>query len=221
MTTHWDELWAKRTGDTGPEKKALAEAGAAYAKAPGYDLAWRAARAAFWVCDRTEDQAVKLQFGEIGYGWAEKAVQHNPSGAEGHFYYGTCLGEYAKGMSIVKALAKGLAPKFEKAILKAIAIDDAIDYGGPHYAMGRYWFELPWPKYSFSKSEKEYLAGLKIAPEAERGWFYLAELYVKEKKWDKAKGALAKLAACKAYPDAKWEHEFYQAEGRKLVATIR
>jgi len=219
-TENLDELWKTRTGNTAPMIEALDVAEAAYANGADFEIAWRAARACFWICDRTEARATDAKYGTLGYEWAQKAIDLKPGRVEGHYYYTLCIGEYGKGISIPKAMAKGVGPKFEKAGKKALAISGKFDHGGIYRAWGRYYHKLPWPLYSFKKSEKYLLDGLKLFPKGPRSAFYLAELYVKEKKYDKAREVLNNLQAMEGYPNLQWETKWYKKQASTLMKKI-
>jgi len=216
-----DHAWLTRSGNKAPMIEALGLAEKAYSEKPGFAAAWRAARACFWICDRSEDEKVDLRYGKIGYEWGLKAIEAKPDRVEGHYYYTICLGEYGKGLSIPVALIKGLGGKYEKGGKKAIQIKPGYEHAGAFRAMGRYYFKLPWPKYSFKQAEAFYLDGLKIAPGSTRARFYLAELYVKEKMYKKARQSLQTLAGLKGYPDEKWESAFYKEQGKALFEKIK
>jgi len=216
-----DREWKERTGDTGRMKDALIWAEQAYGEKPGFDAAWRAARACFWLCDRTEDRKTDLEYGQRGYKWAEKAIKANPDAVQGHYYYTICLGEYGKGLSMVKALAKGLGSKYEKAGKKAISIDGSYDRAGPCRALGRYYAVLPWPKYNFEKAEKNLLKALELAPKQARTYYYLAELYEREKQYDKAKAILKKLMELETtYPDSNFDLKYFKKIGKDLYEQL-
>jgi tetratricopeptide (TPR) repeat protein len=211
-----DRAWNERTGDTQGMQEAVKWAEQAYGEKPGFEAAWRAARACFWICDRTTNEATDLKWGKRGYEWGEKAITADPGRVEGHYFYAICLGEYGKGMSIVKALAKGLGGKYEKACEKAIAINPSYDEGGPERAYGRYWFKLPWPKYNAEKAEKHLLNAKKLAPQDARSFFYLAEIYQKEKKTDKLTAILDGLDAMNGTAGDEWETRYYKKMGKQI-----
>ncbi len=220
VTQKFDTLWKTRTGNTSAMIEALGAADAAWANGADFEIAWRAARACFWICDRTEKQDVDAKYGMLGSEWAQKAIDLKPGDVKGHYYYTLCIGEYGKGISIPKAVTKGVGPKFEKAGKKALQINGKYDHGGIYRAWGRYYFKLPWPMYSFEKAEKYFLDGLKISPQGPRGAYYLAELYVKEKKYDKARETLSMLQGLNGYPDMKWETGWYKKQAAKLMKEI-
>ena len=221
VTAKMDDIWLNRSGDTANMREALALADQAWTEGQTYDVAWRAARAAFWICDRTEDSATDLEFGQKGYQWGEKAMALKADGVEGHYYYACSLGEYSKGMSIVVALTKGLGNKYLAECNKAISLNGRFDHGGPYRALGRYYFEVPWPKYDAAKAEQNYRAASGVDGNFGRTWYYLAELYGKEGNTVKEKEALDKLAAIPSLPEAKWEQTFYQDQGKALAAKMK
>lgn len=148
-----------------------------------YEACWKIARSYFFIGDGLpETDAMKerhREMGEQGMPYGKKALALNPGGIEGHYYYALCIAEYSIGISIVKALAKGLGPEYEKHVGKAIEIDRQYDGAGPLRAMGRYWYKLPWPKRDLKKSILYLKEAAEAAPYSKRGRVYLAESYLK------------------------------------------
>jgi len=129
---------------------------------------------------------------------------------KGNYYYALSLAQYSIGISIVKALLKGLAPDYERHLEKALAINKEYDYGGPLRAMGRYWYRLPWPKRDLEKSIDYLEASIEIAPHSIRGYVYAAESYLRDGDKDRAEVALQKALSIESDPglevDARrWE----------------
>ncbi len=209
-----DVLWQARAG----EGKALASI-AAYKRAleidgNNYEACWKIARSYFFIGDGLpETDAMKerhREMGEQGMPYGEKALTLNPAGIEGHYYYALCIAEYSIGISIVKALAKGLGPEYEKHVGKAIEMDRQYDGAGPLRAMGRYWYKLPWPKRDLKKSIRYLKEAAEAAPYSMRGRVYLAESYLKDDEKEPARAELRK--AQEAQPDltrevdaARWQ----------------
>lgn len=212
-----DNAWTNRSGNTAPMKNALAMAEKAYGEKPGFDAAWRAARACFWIADRTENKSVDAEYGGRGADWARKATKEAPNKVRGYYYLALNLGEYGKGIGILKALFKGVGGDFEDACNKAISINPKYDNGGIYRAFGRYYFKLPRPKYDSEKSEAFYKKALAVNPNITRTYFYQAELYVKEELWGKAKSTLDKLAAINA---TDYENKYFINQGKILEAKV-
>ena len=148
-----------------------------------YEALWKIARSYFIIGDalpETEEFKNRhKECGEMGMSYGKRAVTVHPQGVEGHYYYGLSIAQYSIGISIVKALIKGLGPEYEKHIGRAISIDKLYDYAGPLRAMGRYWYRLPWPKRNIDKSIDYLKEAETIAPLSTRGHVYLAESYLK------------------------------------------
>lgn len=179
-----------------------------------YGASWKIARSYFYLGDRLpETKELKdrhKELGQQGMSYAKRALQVNPEGIEGHYYYALSLAQYSIGISIVKALLKGLGPDYERHLEKALAINKEYDYAGPLRAMGRYWYRLPWPKRDLKKSIYYLEQSLEAAPLSIRGYVYLAESYLKDGNKDRAKAALQKALTIGSNPglevDARrWE----------------
>ena len=207
LTREGDSLWEKR----GEGEKAGASI-VSYKKVlevdvDNYDACWKIARSYFFLGDilpETKEMRDRhKEVGEEGMKYAKRALELNPQGIEGHYYYALCLGQYSIGISIIKALAKGLGPDYEKHVEKALEIDKQYDYAGPLRAMGRYWYRLPWPKRDIKKSIRYLKESVASVPMSIRGRVYLAESYLKAKEKEMAKEQLQK--ALDIVPDLKAE----------------
>ena len=186
-----------------------------------YEAHWKIARAYFYLGDqlpetkKMRDQHQKL--GKEGMRYARKALELNPKGVEGHYYYALCIGQYSIGISIIRALAKGLGPEYEKHTARAIEINKQYDYAGPLRAMGRYWYKLPWPKRDLEKSINFLEEAENCAPKSMRGKVYLAEAYLKNKQKEKAQEQLNKaLETVPAY-DLEIDAERWKDRVRVLL----
>ena len=175
--------------------------------AKSYEAYWKIARAYFYLGDLLpETREMRDQHKEMGLEgmqYAKKAVELNPRGVEGHYYYTLTLGQYSIGISIIKALAKGLGPEYEEHIEKALEIDRNYDNAGPLRALGRYWYQVPWPKRDLKKSIHYLKEGVVSASINVRGHIYLAESYLKAGEKELARKYLQK--ALEILPDLKQE----------------
>ena len=172
-----------------------------------YEACWKIARSYFFIGDglpETDEMKDRhREMGEQGMPYGKKALAINPGGIEGHYYYALCIAEYSIGISIVKALAKGLGPEYEKHVGKALELDRHYDSAGPLRAMGRYWYKLPWPKRDIEKSVRYLKEAVEAAPFSIRGRVYLAESYLKGEDNGLAQAELRK--ALEMQPDLSRE----------------
>jgi hypothetical protein len=78
-----------------------------------------------------------------GMKYGEVAFKLNPSGIEGWYYYGLCVGTYSDCVSVVTALTEGLKGKTQMGFENAYKFDKTYDNGGPILSLGRFWQVLP------------------------------------------------------------------------------
>jgi len=137
------------------EMDKLKEAVELYAKAAeeapkSYEARWKGARA----CRKTAKLAklreaegwkdLSAEYGKKGMELAKEAVELEPEGVEGHFFYGVCVGSYSDGVSIFTALGEGLKGKTKKHLRKAYELDKRFQDATPVMALGRFHEVLPW-----------------------------------------------------------------------------
>jgi len=192
------------------------------AKPESYDANWKAARAYRWYGEESKRQGVKgwkdicEKYGEMGMKYGDKAIELNPKGVEGHYYYGLNVGIYSDGVSIITALRKGLKGKTQSSFEKAYEIGKTYDNSGPTIALGRFWFVLPWPLNDKKKSLKFLRESQKTAPNSISGQLYLGEaLLDRDKEGDKAeaKALLQKVAQC--------DIKYFRDWAKRLLADLK
>ena len=184
-----------------------------------FEALWKIARSYFVIGDSLpetkEFKDSHRELGEKGMTYARRALDINPLAIEGHYYYGLSLAQYSIGISIIKALVKGLGPEYEKHIGKALEINKLYDYAGPLRAMGRYWYMLPWPKRDIDKSIAFLKEAVAEAPLSIRGHVYLAESYLKGGNKELAREQLK--IAVKTEEDLNLESDAPRWKGRAQV----
>ncbi len=191
--------------------------------APGdYDVLWRAARLYFWLAD---DPALpgkeKSRLGKVGWDYGDRATSANPARVEGWYFAAGGVGNYALGIGVLTALRQGIEGKFKDRLSHAEAIDANFLNGGIQSAWGRFWYELPWPKYDARKSKRSLDTALGKNPNNVRAHVYLAELHQKESRDDEARAELQRaVASAPGRYDAPEERR-WQEVARRLIAEMR
>jgi len=194
--------------DTEAELKAKYETAAQLgAAAPqDYALNWQAARAArkygdFLVAEEVSGwkEAARVASKE-GMKYGEIAFKLNPTGIEGWYYYGLCVGTYSDCVSIVKALTEGLKGKTQMGFENAYKFDKMYDNGGPILSLGRFWQVLPGIAGQDRKKAEalfdEYVSLFGSKPEANSDvWYFRGQLYKDTGRAAAAKADLQKAAA--------------------------
>jgi hypothetical protein len=187
-----------------------------------YEVLWRMARHYYWLAD---DPSIsgdeKARLGKLTWDWSDRATQANPARVEGWFYGSAGVGMYSIGISIIKALLDGMESKYLDRLKKAQAADPAYYGHGADVSWGRYYYELPWPKYDWEKSEQAYKKALRSSPKNLRARVYLAELYAKEDHPAEAKKLLEAVIAAKPGEYDAPEERRAQALARAALAQIR
>ena len=187
-----------------------------------YEVLWRLAQHYYWLADDPRiSNEEKARLGKITWDYGDRASQANPKRVEGWFFASAGVGMYSLGISIVKALFDGMESKYLDRLKKAQAADPAYYLNGADVAWGRYWYELPWPKYDGEKSEQWYRKALRASPANLRAKVYLAELYDKEDHPAEARKLLDAVIAAK--PGAYDAPEERRAQGmaRAVLAKMQ
>lgn len=169
-----------------------------------YEANWKLARSYRWYGEQAKRDGLDnrkeicAEYGKTGMKYGEKAVQLNPEGVEGHYYYGLSVGIYSDGVSIFTALKEGLKGKTQESFEKAYETDKTFNNGGPMMALGRFWFVLPWPMNDKKKSLGYLREAHETFPDNIEGMLYLGEVLLDaggKSERPEAEALLRKVAA--------------------------
>jgi tetratricopeptide (TPR) repeat protein len=167
------------------------------ARAPDdYGVLWRAARFYFWASDDPGlAREQRSRWGKDGWDLAEKAIAINPNDVAGYYWAAVCMGNYALGLGVVKALSQGMEGKFRDRLGHAGTLNDGYESGAVETAWGRFYDKLPWPKRDRKKAEEHLRRAMEINPAALRARVYLASSLVDGNRPEEAKRLLDEVAA--------------------------
>ncbi len=188
--------------------------------APGdYEVLWRLARLHVWLAD---DPGLsgneKSRLGKLAWDYGDRATAANPARVEGWNFAAGGVGMYALGIGVITALRQGIEGKFKDRLSTAERIDPDFQNGSIQTAWGRFWYELPWPKYSPDRSRKSLEAALRKNPANVRAHVYLADLFTKEDRLPEAAAELQRAAgAVPGRYDAPEERRWQTIAKRKLT----
>jgi hypothetical protein len=185
----------------------------------GYDVLWRIARLYFWLADDPSlSGKEKSRLGKTGWEYGDRATAANPARVEGWYFAAGGVGNYALGIGVITALRRGIEGKFKDRLSHAEGIDPNFLNGGIQSAWGRFWYELPWPKYDARKSKRSLDVALGKNPDNVRAHVYLAELHLKEERFDGWKSELEKaLSTPPGRYDAPEERRWQEVARRMLA----
>ncbi len=217
-----DEAWRERDRPGRVEEMKAALDEAERIAPDGYGVLWRISRWYFWVADDPKLAAEeKSRLGKLGWDFGDRATRASPEGVEGWFYAMSGVGNYSLGIGVVTALLKGIDGKFVERLERAQKIDPDFDRGGVDLSWGRYFYELPWPKYDGRRSEVWLYKALGKNPKNVRARVYLAELYLKEDHPPEARRQLERALAHEPGAYDAPEERRYQARARELLAGMK
>ena len=186
-----------------------------------YGVLWRAARFYFWASDDpgvAKDQ--RSRWGKDGWDLAERAIVINPNDVAGHYWAAICMGNYAVGLGVVKALSQGMEAKFRERLTRAQALNPGYEMGAAETAWGRFYDKLPWPKRDRKKADEHLRKAIEINPYALRARVYLASSYLDADRVIEAKHLLDEVAAAVPGRYDAPEERRAQALGAGLMPTV-
>jgi Tetratricopeptide repeat len=187
-----------------------------------YEVVWRLARHYYWLADDpSAPNEEKARTGKITWDVGDRATQINPARVEGWFYASAGVGMYSIGISIIKALLDGMESKYLDRLKRSQAADPSYYGYGGDVSWGRYYYELPWPKYDGEKSEQAFRKALRNYPKNLRAKVYLAELYIKEDHPEEARKLLEAVLAAKPGEYDAPEERRAQGLARAALAKIK
>jgi hypothetical protein len=191
-----DELHRRRDDRAAfTEEQTLVQA--ALARAPqDFEVLWRASRVDFWLSDdpgQSHDERSRV--GKVGWDLAERAITASPGRVEGHYWAAVCMGNYALGLGVVKALAQGMEGKFRDRLGRAEQLDRRYEQGAIDTAWGRFYDKLPWPKRDREEAERHFKRAVEVNNFNLRARVYLASSYLDEDRAADAKRLLDEVAA--------------------------
>ena len=216
-----DDLHRRRDDKTAwHEEQRLVQA--LISRAPGdYGVLWRAARFYFWASDDPGvSREQRSRWGKDGWDFAEKAITVNPNDVAGYYWAAVCMGNYALGLGVVKALSQGMEGKFRERLTHAQSLNAGYEVGAMETAWGRFYDKLPWPKRDRKKAEEHLRKAIELNPYALRARVFLASVYLDTDRIADAKRLLDEVAAAQVGRYDAPEERRAQALGAGLMPTV-
>ena len=186
-----------------------------------YEANWKCARAYRWYSEESKRQQAEdwegicKVYAKKGMEYANKAIELDPNSPEGYFWYGTCVGNYSDGVSILTALKEGLKNKTQESFETAYEIDKMYDNAGAVLALGRFWSVLPWPLKKKDKAISYFEEFEQYYPERDDFQVYFAEALID--KGGKSNKAKAKVLCEQAL---KSDKKYYRDWATRLMKDL-
>lgn len=131
---------------------------------------------------------------------SQRAIVRDSQAGVAYFFKGLCIGRLGEMRGVWGSLQ--IIEPFRKNMEAAAQINPAIDRGGPHRALGRYYFKLPRILGgNIQKSIDHLLRAVSHGPAYWENHFFLAESYFKNNQYLKARSELQQAIDMTAQPN--------------------
>jgi tetratricopeptide (TPR) repeat protein len=183
-----------------------------------YEVAWKLARAAYYVGDHTGDDDERDDMFREGIESGTAAVKLQGDKPEGHFWLGANYGGSA-AHSTLASLAN--VQDIKREMEAVIKIDEGYQGGSAYMGLGRLYLQAPRVLGGDATKAINYLEqGLKFGPNNALLRFHLAEAYAAADRTAEARKQIDALLAITPDPKYVAEHNDAVAKAKKLQQKI-
>ena len=150
---------------------------------------------------------------------SQRAILRDSRSGAGYFFKGLCLGRLGELKGIWGSL-KIITP-FRENMETAAKIDPAIDRGGPHRALGRFYFKLPGILGGDLKKSIDHLQkAVDYGPRYWENHYFLAESYYENRQYLLARSELQTAMDIASQPNDDPDSKTHTIEFQKLMKAI-
>lgn len=213
-----EPLYAAREDMTKARTAVIALRQAHTADYGNFEAAWKLARAAFYVGDRTDNDTERDAMFREGTEAGQAAVQLQPNKPDGHFWLGANYGGTAAHSTLSNLSSFNDIKAEMDAVLK---LDESYQGYSAYLGLGRLYLQAPRVLGGDVNKAIEYLEkGVKLNPTNTVMRFHLAEAYEANKRNADAKKQIEAINS--ATPDPKYiaEHKAAVEKAKKLLEKI-
>jgi tetratricopeptide (TPR) repeat protein len=184
-----------------------------------FDAAWKLARADYWLGGHVPEPDRRTLL-EQGIEAGRRAVALQPDRPEGHFWMAANMGALAEQFGIRQGLRYRKAIKQE---LEAVArIDPAFQAGSADRALGRWYSKVPaLLGGSRVQAEAHLRASLKYDPHSTVSHFFLAELFLDERRTGDARAELQQVLDAPLDPDWVPEDQEFKDKAKTILGRLK
>ena len=183
-----------------------------------YEAAWKLARAAFYVGDRTDNDTERDDMFREGTEAGKAAVQLQPNKPDGHFWLGANYGGTAEHSTLSNLSSFQDIKSEMEAVLK---LDETYQGYSAYLGMGRLYLQAPKVLGGDVNKAIEFLEkGIKLNPNNTVMRFHLAEAYEVANRNADAKKQIETIMSTTPDPKYVAEHKDAVEKARKLLEKI-
>lgn len=157
---------------------------------PGWQ--WRLARSHYAIAKRTENDDIANHHYDLCIKHSSQTLEMQPNSAIGYFFRAICRGKQGEMKGMWSSL--GAIDPFEEDMKKALALDPAIQNGGPNRALGKLYLELPFfLGGSNGKAINHLKEAVRLGPDYAENHLGLAQAYYAKNNYTAAQKTLSTL----------------------------
>jgi tetratricopeptide (TPR) repeat protein len=201
-------------------QKAIEDYGEALKNDPkNYEAAWRLAKARWYEGNFSGASDRKSIFTK-GVEAGKQAVEINPNGCLGHFWYGVNVALQAETSGMFDAL--GLIDTVKDEMKRTLELDPNCECGGPQRVLGKLYSKIPFFKGGSKSKAISYLnESLSLCSGDTQSRIFLAEIYIDDGKKSLAIQQLELVL--KQEPDPNWvpETRANQKIAEKMISELK
>lgn len=174
----------------------------------------------YWMGE-TADAEDKLFYYDKGVEYGEQGVEVDEDSLEANFWLAVNYGSYGNEKGIMKSLS--LISPIKDLSEKCIELDESYFYGGAWRVLGRLYHKAPGFPLSIGDNKKalEYFEkALEFGPKFYLNHLFIAELYISERKKDKAREHLEWILEATLNKNHEREDEGYKRDAEKLLKKL-
>jgi tetratricopeptide (TPR) repeat protein len=183
-----------------------------------YEAAWKLARAAFYVGDRTDNETERENMFREGTQAAKAAVQLQPNKPDGHFWLGANYGGTAANSTLSNLSS---FQDIKGAMETVLKLDESYQGYSAYLGLGRLYLQAPKMMGGDPAKAIEYLQkGIKLNPNHTLMRYHLAEAYEETDRHTDAKKQIESLMSINPDPKYIAEHKQAVEKAKKLLEKI-
>src|SRR4030095_15954590 len=202
--TEADTLYDQRTDMAKARVAVAALRQAQVADYGNYEVAWKLARAAFFVGDHTKDDDESDDMFRQGIEAGKAAVKLEPDKPDRHFWLGANYGGSASKSTLASLSSVQDIRSEMEAVIK---IDESYQGGSAYLGLGRLYLQAPRVLGGDTKKAIEYLEkGVRLGPKNSLMRYHLAEAYEAARRNAEARKQLEDLMSITPDPKYAAEH---------------
>jgi tetratricopeptide (TPR) repeat protein len=186
---------------------------------PTAEALWKAARAAWWVGDQTENNKEKLNLFTLGIDLAKKGIAADAASVESHFWLGANYGSFGETKGVLKSLF--LVKPIRHEMNDVVRINPTYEGGAGQRVLGVIDYKVP-PVAGGNKkrAEDRLLSAYAIDPKNPYTVYYLGEYYHTMGNKEKAGTYLKSLETLEVSPEHGPDLAVMQKKAAALLSSF-